>query len=144
MAQDRPVDQSEIKDTDIVFDCKYCSKSLAIDYKGAGLNIPCSDCGKMVEVPIPEGMDIGDIDKSDEAMEIGILNLRKSLTAAESKIASLEEDVEEVNSRRDALEKQRTDTVYKFAAMAEQVSIIQSSLDDIANAIRKISEATKI
>ena len=144
MAQDRTVDQNDIKDTDIVFDCKYCSKSLAIDYKGAGLNIPCSDCGKMVEVPIPDGMDIGDIDQSDEEMEIVILNLRKSLTAAESKIASLEEDVEEVNSRRDALEKQRTDTVYKFAAMTEQISIVQSSLNDIANAIRKISEATKV
>lgn len=144
MDEDKPVDQSEIKDTDIVFDCKYCSKSLAIDYKGAGLNIPCSDCGKMVEVPIPEGMDIGDIDKSDEEMEIVILNLRKSLTAAESKVASLEEDVAEVNSRRDALEKQRTDTVYKFAAITEQVGIIQAALDDIANAIRKISDAAKV
>ena len=143
MGPESAADQNEIKDTDIVFDCKYCSKSLAIDYKGAGLNIPCSDCGKMVEVPIPEGMDIGDIDKSDEEMEIVILNLRKSLAAAESKVASLDEDVDELNSRREALEKQRSDTVYKFGSVAEQISIVKKAVDDIANAIRKISEITK-
>jgi transcription elongation factor Elf1 len=143
MGPESAADQTEIKDTDIIFDCKYCSKSLAIDYKGAGLNIPCSDCGKMVEVPIPEGMDIGDIDNSDEEMEIVILNLRKSLSAAESKVASLDEDVDELNSRRESLEKLRSDTVYKFGSVAEQISIVQKALDDIANAIRKISEATK-
>ena len=143
MGPESAADQSEIRETDIVFDCKYCSKSLAIDYKGAGLNIPCSDCGKMVEVPIPEGMDIGDIDNSDEEMEIVILNLRKSLSAAESKVASLDEDVDELNSRREALEKQRSDTVYKFGSVAEQISIVKKSVDDIANAIRKISEITK-
>lgn len=136
-------DQQEIKDTDIVFDCEYCGKSLAIDFKGAGLNIPCSDCGKMVEVPIPEGMDIGDIDKSEEEMEIVVLNLRKSLAAAEAKAASLQEELEELNSRREALEKQRSDTVYKFGSVSEQVSIIQNSLDEIAGAIRKISEVAK-
>ncbi len=143
MGPESAADQSEIRETDIVFDCKYCSKSLAIDYKGAGLNIPCSDCGKMVEVPIPEGMDIGDIDNSDEEMEIVILNLRKSLSAAESKVASLDEDVDELNSRREALEKQRSDTVYKFGSVAEQISIVKKAVDDIANAIRKISEITK-
>jgi transcription elongation factor Elf1 len=143
MGPESAADQTEIRETDIVFDCKYCSKSLAIDYKGAGLNIPCSDCGKMVEVPIPEGMDISDIDKSDEEMEIVILNLRKSLAAAESKVASLDEDVDELNSRRQSLEKLRSDTVYKFGSVAEQISIVQKALDDIANAIRKISEATK-
>lgn len=137
-------DQEEIKDTDIVFDCKYCGKSLAIDFKGAGLNIPCSDCDKMVEVPIPEGMDIGDIDNSDEEMEIVILNMRKSLLAAEARISSLEEDLDELNSRRDVLEQQRQDTIYKFGSVAEHVSVIQKSMDDIANALRKIGDVSKV
>ncbi len=136
-------DHQEIKDTDIVFDCEFCGKSLAIDFKGAGLNIPCSDCGKMVAVPIPEGMDIGDIDNSEEEMEIVVLNLRKSLSASEAKVAALQEEIDELNSRREALEKQRTDTVYKFGSVSEQVSVIQKSLDDIASAIRKISEVAK-
>ena len=137
-------EHQEIKDTDIVFDCIYCGKSLAIDVRGAGLNIPCSDCGRMVEVPIPEGMEIADIDKSDEEMEIVVLSLRKSLNAAEAKITSLEDDIHELTSRRDALEKQRSDTVYKFGAVSEQIGIIQKALDDIANAIRKIAESTKV
>lgn len=136
-------DESEIKDTDIVFDCPFCGKSLAIDYRGAGLNIPCSDCGELVEVPIPEGMDIGDIDKSDEEMEIVVLSLRKSIAAAEAKINHLESEVAELEARRDALEKQRTETVYKNGAVLEQVGLIQRSLDDIANALRKISESVK-
>jgi len=137
-------EHQEIKDTDIVFDCEFCGKSLAIDYRGAGLNIPCSDCGKMVAVPIPEGMDISDIDKSDEEMELAVLNLRKSLAAAEAKIHSLEEDIEELNSRREALEKQRSDSVYKFGAVTEQVGLVQKALDEIANAVRKISEIAKV
>ena len=96
------------------------------------------------DIPIPEGMDIGDIDKSDEEMEIVILNMRKSLAAAEARISSLEEDIDELNSRRDALEKQRQDTVYKFGAVAEQASLIQKSMDDIANALRKIGGVSKV
>lgn len=136
-------EETEIKDTDIVFDCHYCGKSLAIDYRGAGLNIPCSDCGKLVEVPIPEGMDIGDIDNSDEEMELVVLSLRKSLSSAESRISALQSEVAELNSRREALERQRTETVYKYGAVVEQVGFIQKSMDDIANALRKISESVK-
>ena len=136
-------DQSEIRENDIVFDCEICGKSLAIDYRGAGLNIPCSDCGKMVAVPIPEGMDIADMDRTEEEMELVVLNLRKSLSAAEAKITSLQEDVAELKSRRESLEKQHQDAISKFGAVSEQTGIIQKALDDVANAIRKISEIAK-
>ena len=43
---------AEIRDTDIVFDCPHCGKNLVIDYRGAGLQINCSDCGEQVLVPI--------------------------------------------------------------------------------------------
>ena len=29
------VDEAEIRDTDIVFDCPHCGKNLVIDYRGA-------------------------------------------------------------------------------------------------------------
>ena len=44
---------AEIRDTDIVFDCPICGKNLVIDYRGAGLQINCSQCGESVLVPIP-------------------------------------------------------------------------------------------
>lgn len=83
-------DSNEIKETDIIFDCPNCGKSLAIDYRGAGLTIPCTDCGQYVDVPIPEGMELTDIDSSDEEQEMRILNLRRSIGAAETRIAELE------------------------------------------------------
>ena len=51
-------DGAEVRDTDIVFDCPHCSKTLVIDYRGAGLQISCSECGKDVLVPIPDGMEL--------------------------------------------------------------------------------------
>ena len=51
-----------IRDTDIVFDCPHCGHNLAIDYRGAGLQIECVNCGESVLVPIPDGMKIDDLD----------------------------------------------------------------------------------
>jgi DNA-directed RNA polymerase subunit RPC12/RpoP len=45
---------SEIEDSDIIFDCPQCAKSLAIDSRGAGLMIACPDCGTRIQVPYPE------------------------------------------------------------------------------------------
>ena len=44
---------AQINDTDIVFDCPHCGHNLCIDYRGAGLQITCSECGEAVLVPIP-------------------------------------------------------------------------------------------
>ena len=56
------VDEADIRDTDIVFDCPHCGKNLVIDYRGAGLQINCSECGDTVLVPIPDGMELRDLD----------------------------------------------------------------------------------
>ena len=56
------VDEADIRDTDIVFDCPHCGKNLVIDYRGAGLQINCSECGESVLVPIPDGMELRDLD----------------------------------------------------------------------------------
>lgn len=38
-------------DNDIVFDCPFCGHELVVSKKGAGLNVPCPECGKLVAVP---------------------------------------------------------------------------------------------
>lgn len=58
----RSAEDAEVRDTDIVFDCPHCGKNLVIDYRGAGLQINCCDCGESVLVPIPEGMELTDLD----------------------------------------------------------------------------------
>ncbi len=100
MANDK-LATADIKETDIVFDCPHCGKSLAIDYRGAGLTIQCSDCDNDVQVPIPDGMELDDIDSSNEEQEIRVMHLRKSLSDAYERIQGLENTIEELNVRRE-------------------------------------------
>ncbi len=136
-------EQDVIKETDIVFDCPHCDKSLAIDYRGAGLTIQCSDCDKDVQVPIPDGMELADIDSSDEEQEVRILNLRKTLTMAEHKINHLESEVEELGERREHLERSRTDNLFAHGRVAEQLDHIETAIGEISKAIRGIKDIIK-
>ena len=125
---------TEIKETDIVFDCPHCSKSLAIDYRGAGLTIPCTDCGKMVDVPIPEGMELTDIDRTDEEQEIQILNLRRSLATAEYRIEQLEEEMHELRTRRDALEHEHSQAGSRRGRLLDNVTALRDALQGATEA----------
>ena len=128
----------DIKETDIIFDCPHCGKSLAIDYRGAGLTIQCSDCGRDVQVPIPDGMELDDIDISDEQQEIRIIHLRKSLADARNRISILETAIEELTARREALEKGRSDSMYKMGQINENIEIIEASFKTALHAIREV------
>lgn len=133
-------DPGAVRETDIVFDCPHCGKSLAIDYRGAGLTIPCTDCGKSVEVPIPEGMQITDFDSTEEEQEIRIMNLRRSLASAEARIQELESEMGELRLRRDVLEKVRSDSMYRLGVISEKISLIEKAIHDIATGLKSISE----
>ena len=142
-AVEEPRDSTEIKETDIVFDCPYCGKSLAIDYRGAGLTIPCTDCGNHVEVPIPDGMELSDIDSSSEEQEVRILNLRRSLATAQIRVEQLEAEIDELSSRRETLEKVRSDSIYRFGGILEKCDMIQSAVKELTEAVRAIAEMAK-
>jgi transcription elongation factor Elf1 len=135
-----PKSAADIKETDIVFDCPHCGKSLAIDYRGAGLTIKCSDCGRDVQVPIPEGMEIEDIDSSNEDQEIRILHLRKSLATAQDRIKNLESDVEQLISRRENLEKNRTDGMYRMGQVLEKMGVIADALKLADQAVKDVTK----
>lgn len=134
---------SEVKDSDIVFDCPHCGKSLAIDYRGAGLTIPCSDCGRNVEVPIPDGMQISDIDSTAGEQEVRILNLRRSLQNAESRIDRIEAELRDVLARRDELEKARGDNLRRSGQVLERLGVIEKALKEIGDAVRVIGDIAK-
>lgn len=82
-------DGTEIRDTDIVFDCPHCGKNLVIDYRGAGLQISCSDCGRDVLVPIPDGMQLGDLDLDSGEILKQLFATRRNYQKAELEIQSL-------------------------------------------------------
>lgn len=121
---------SDIKETDIVFDCPHCGKSLAIDYRGAGLVIKCSDCGNDVQVPIPDGVELADIDSSAEEQEARILNLRRSLHAAEARIVALESSLESISARDGEAKRLRAAGQFREGAFLEKASSMRSSLQD--------------
>ena len=101
--------EAEIRDTDIVFDCPQCGKSLVIDYRGAGLTINCSDCGTPVLVPIPDGMELKDLDldsgeilkqlfatrKNYQKVEVQLQQLKTRLTQLQEALSVMQEVVTE-------------------------------------------------
>lgn len=139
MAQSPDTD-IEIKDTDIIFDCPHCAKSLAIDYRGAGLTIKCSDCGGDVQVPIPEGMEIDDLDRPLEDQELQIIQLRRSLQKAQDRIADLEEAVEDLMERRDSLERDRSAQTFTIGAVLEKVGVIETALRSVSKDLAAVSD----
>ena len=82
-------DDAEIRDTDIVFDCPHCGKNLVIDYRGAGLQINCSECGETVLVPIPDGMELRDLDLDPGEILKQLFATRRNYQKAELKIQEL-------------------------------------------------------
>lgn len=135
-----PSDPNAIQETDIVFDCPHCGKSLAVDYRGAGLTISCTDCKEDVMVPIPNGMEIGDLDSSPEDQEIRILNLRRMLSEAEERIGDLESNLEVITRRRDELEKSEADSRFRFGSIHERIGVIQHSLQEIEKALEGMAQ----
>ena len=83
-------DAEDIRDTDIVFDCPKCGKSLVIDYRGAGLQINCSSCGCEVLVPIPDGMEATDLDLDPGEILKQLFATRRNFQKAEMRIQALE------------------------------------------------------
>ena len=140
---EKPERDAEIKDTDIVFDCTHCGKSLAIDYRGAGLTIPCTDCGKPVEVPIPDGMELADFDSSEEEQELRILNLRRSLSLAEERVEQLEQEFAALSERRELLEQGRVKSLQQLSLVFEKAQAMQQALAVLTTAAAAMVEASQ-
>lgn len=101
---DEPQTQTEIRDTDIVFDCPHCGHNLAIDYRGAGLQIACVNCGESVLVPIPDGMKIDDLDLEPGEILKQLFAARRQLQKALLQIKDLQDELGRMQVRRDALQ----------------------------------------
>ena len=136
---DKPAGTTEdIKESDIVFDCPFCGKSLAIDYRGAGLTIPCSDCGRDVEVPIPEGMEVTDIDSTTEEQEMRILNLRRSLAGAEATITKLEAELQELRDEHNSVAEVKQEDGSRFDEILARVGLAQRAMENGLSALADV------
>ncbi|MEI6166214.1 MAG: hypothetical protein WCS52_03385 [bacterium] len=134
-----PKDPNDIRDSDIVFDCPFCGKSLAIDCRGAGLTIACPDCDNKIEIPIPEGMDVSDIDSSDADKAVRLIHMREVISNSQQRIMELEEEIKAITLRRDSLETGRTENALRFEVIGREVESIQRSLLRISEVLSSVS-----
>ena len=116
-----------ISESDIVFNCSHCGHSLVIDYRGAGLVINCTECGEAVEVPIPEGMQLDDLDQSPAEQEAQIGILRTKLAKAEERIGGLVSELAAMKEERARAESER--------------EILESRLEEARAALEKFMKA---
>lgn len=93
-----------IRDTDIVFDCPHCGHNLVIDYRGAGLQINCVNCGESVLVPIPSEMNISDLDLEPGEILKQLFATRRNLQKAEAMVDTLAERMSEMTREREIRE----------------------------------------
>jgi hypothetical protein len=134
---------NEIRNSDIVFDCPYCEKSLAIDCRGAGLTITCPDCSNIIQVPIPEGMEIFDIDSSDQDKEVRIIHMREVIAASQGRIMQMEAEIKDIQARRDGLEKLRAENALRFEVISKELENAGRALARISDVLISAAEAAK-
>ena len=125
-----PEQEEGIRDTDIVFDCPHCGHGLVIDNRGAGLVITCANCGKPVQVPIPEGMDISDLDQGPEGLQLQIRTLRNALLKAENRERELQKLVSGLTERRASLERARTSQLRRLAELRGACERVQQQITE--------------
>lgn len=132
---------NEIRPTDIVFECPHCKKSLAVDYRAAGLTVPCTDCKEMVEVPIPEGMDVSDLDSSEEDLRVRAIHLRESLKDSQARIRVLEGVIDELKSDRSNMERDKMNLTYRVSMVSREVEVLRQAVEQITTAMKTLARA---
>ncbi len=138
----------EIKADDILFECGKCGKSLVIDRRGAGLTIHCPDCDAELQVPIPEDVDLAEIDKSitedltgiaDDSSD-NILNLEDLPPDLQEKVRNLVMETEELHARRARLERLHAKTAPGIQAVKRQLTVIRAALEQIEESLASMEE----
>ena len=128
----------EIRPTDIVFDCPNCGHNLAIDYRGAGLQIKCVECGMPTLVPIPEGMTVTDLDLSPGELLAQLFQTRGVLNKREMQIAELSQALDSVKARRSELERSRMTTLHRYAEMVNMCQNITRAQSEISATLNRM------
>jgi transcription elongation factor Elf1 len=134
------LDDGEIDDNDIVFDCPHCGHGLVINYRGAGLIINCAECNQPVQVPIPDGMELADLDQEPEELQNQIRNLRRALYKAEERGRELEDVVNSLKERRTLLEKERVSQLHRLAEIRSAFEHVQRLHGEIGTVFNRILE----
>ena len=121
--------KKDITESDIVFDCPNCSKSLAMDRRGAGATIDCPGCSEPVRVPTPP--DPVPETYKDLTEYADMEELQQSLLSSREKVDALTAQIAELAKKHEGFEAQReknSDTISKLRC---EFGNIQDALDNI-------------
>ena len=130
-------DATEIHEGDILFDCPYCGKSMAIESAGSGLMVPCANCGRPVQVPIPDAgtpeapvaaVPLPAADGEEDSQSV-IRQLDAALAMANQQIDRLVAEKEALQERRAFLEQVRISNAERLDRVAAELATMQDALD---------------
>lgn len=120
---------------DIAFVCPQCSKNLVIDFRAAGLKVNCPDCRAEIQVPIPAGVDLAEIDTQLSADAAGT-----EVDALREQVRSLKLEVDELRFRRQHLEKKAADGSQGREAIYQQLMIIRAAVEEIETNLQQLRD----
>jgi len=132
----------KLSGSDILFECGQCGKSLAIDCRGAGLNVPCPQCGSELEVPIPDGFDLAALDREiSDSVESGaggaalmpVLGKNGVASGERSQINALKTELEALRAQRRYLEQQHINMLKTIKAVTLQLDEFHKAIDELSS-----------
>ncbi|MGN0845043.1 MAG: hypothetical protein ACI4QT_07475 [Kiritimatiellia bacterium] len=142
-SESQELDASEIPETDIVFECPHCGKSLSIDQRGAGLPIRCTQCQELISVPVPEGMELDDLDAPPEELSAQLFHTRQMLAKANARLEVLEAEVVKLRAFRDEAKRMMADNAESARILAKMFQNGFASLDSVAHNFKKVEEVVE-
>ncbi len=120
--------ETTFTENDIIFECPFCTKSMAIDKRGMGLTINCPDCNGLVRVPMVSE----ETQKSPDSVNMPVDGLADALHESRDEVRGLRDRIEELNELREKLEKQTAVQEEKLGELRREFSNIQSALDRVS------------
>jgi septal ring factor EnvC (AmiA/AmiB activator) len=127
---EQDTEKSEFTDDDIIFECPFCSKSMAIDKRGMGLTINCPQCSGMVRVPtISESTETGG---QPFSVNMPVEGLADALDESRDEIEALRSKIQELETLWSKFEQQSTEQENKLTALRREFGNIQSALDQVS------------
>jgi len=132
--QGNPIEEG----SDIDFACPGCGHQFVIDVRGAGLTVACTECGHPVQVPIPGGMEVADLDGEPEQLFAQIVHLRRTLVRAEDRIVELERVVASLMEHRSASEKARLTTLHRCVEMGNLLNAVARIQGEMTSLVQRV------
>ncbi len=123
-----PEVDATITDNDIVFECPYCGKSMAIDKRGMGLTIECPDCKGLVRVPTVSDSRA----RAPDSIHMPVEGLANALEEARRQTAELLVEVENLREQREELEKRVQARENLLQGVRKEFGNLQSALDRLS------------